>query len=296
MESDCDSPSTCNEFLCTDGDDSQSESIISHPMESNDAFHVDSMTRFQTPTSAPEVLSLLPAEATAKSDPEKVKWLLSAIRRIRAQKQRPCVERISCMLRSICRMTQDEVEEQLELAVKDGLIIRVSVNGISSYRDPKMVVSLKTHRLKVSCQSDLLKVVVRTVRDLGAADGSTLSDIHQFIMTGYSVDVAEGCDVRELVSKWCQTAVSCGRLVRNGDRYQLAASPKMMGPSKMMSGDKLRLKNVQALEDKAFQNQVCTEILFRFTVHRFCSNPAKMSMKVELFNTVSPILNMLNAS
>lgn len=263
MESDCDSPSTCNEFLCTDGDDSRPGSVISHHMEEeeedgNDAFHGDSKTmRLQTPPSSSHQEVLLPPEATAKSDPEKVKWLLSAIRRIRAQKQRPCVERISCMLRSICRMAEDEVEQQLDLAVKDGLIIRVSVNGVSSYRDPKMVVSLKTHRLKVGPQSDLLKVVVRTVRDLGAVEGSTLSDILQFITTGYSVDVADGCDVRELVSKWCQTAVSCGRLIVNGDRFQLAASPKMMGTGKMMAaGDKLRFKNILALEDKAFLNQV----------------------------------------
>lgn len=259
MDSDCDSPSTCNEFLCTDGDESQTESILSHCTNSFDGFQVNCDATFDgNPSSTPAAQSTCETTIKAELDLEKVNCLLTAIRRIRAQKQRPCIERIMCVLRSMRSMTKDDVEEQLALACKEGLIICDSSRGAPSYKDPKMVVSLKTRRLQVGRHSDLMKVVVRTVRELGSSDGSTLADIHHFIRTAYSVDVTEGCDLSELVSRWCQLAAKCGRLTLNGDRFKAVHfNSDKQTDEKRNSGD-LAFRRVLDLVDKAFQTLVST--------------------------------------
>jgi len=152
-------------------------------------------------------------------DGEHAKWLLTAVRRVRDQKQRPNIDRIMHALRIICPgkfHSRESVMEELELAVSESILLRVGAAGDSdncSYRDPGRVVRLKSHSLRVTRDLDLTKFVARSVRELADPAGSTATDLHRYIRSGYNIEIHDGCDLMSLVVKYCQKAVEVGKLV-----------------------------------------------------------------------------------
>ena len=169
-------------------------------------------------------------QSTACLDSERAQWLLKAVRRVRDQKQRPNIERIMNTLRIICPGKFDlreSVTEELELAVSEGILLRVGAAGDNdscSYRDPGRCVRLKTHALHVTRDLDMTKIVARSVRELADPAGSTPSDLHRYIRSGYSVQVHDDSDLMSMIAKYCQKAVEVGKLVCIDDsgecRYQ----------------------------------------------------------------------------
>ena len=64
-------------------------------------------------------------------------WLLDAIHKLRFQKQRANVYRISaCIRMHHSQYTNETVEKHLEQCVKNGSISKVINKGLTSYRDP----------------------------------------------------------------------------------------------------------------------------------------------------------------
>jgi hypothetical protein len=194
-----------------------------------------------------------------KSDGNNRKWLLTAVRRIREQKQRPNVSRIMNQLRILCpgRFTSSEsVVEQLEEAVDDGDLIRVGPpsGNDCSYRDPGRVVKLKTHALEISQSVDLTKVVARCVRDLADPHGSTPGDIFKYIRLSYAVKIIDDTDLLGTIVKACKSAVKIGKLLLadgESDRYCTAAPV-----AKSVSTSNIRNEAAIELVDRAFTSEV----------------------------------------
>jgi len=169
-------------------------------------------------------------------DHERGQWLLSAVRRVRDQKQRPNVDRVMNSLRIICPgrfCSRETVAEELELAVSEGILLRVGVagdNSSCSYRDPGRVVRLKSHSLRVTRDLDMTKIVARSVRELANPAGSSVADLQRYIRSGYRVQICDDSDLASLIVKYCQKAVELGKLTcieDNGEsRYQAACNTK----------------------------------------------------------------------
>jgi len=197
-----------------------------------------------------------------KNDGEIRKWLLNAVRRIREQKQRSNVTRIMNQLRLLCpgRFNSPElVAKHLEEAVLDGELIRVGPPGDDcSYRDPGRVVKLKTHSLEICEGGDLMKIVIRAVRDLADPLGATLPDIHRYIRSSYAVNISDNVDLQNAVIGGCRNAVAANKLVRicgEVDRYQLQISASKLA---VMSGASSSSTSAACeLVDRAFNSEVC---------------------------------------
>lgn len=112
-------------------------------------------------------------------------WILDAIRKIRSQKQRPSVERICHAIRQHHNYHEDVIAEHLEVAVKEGSVLKVFNKGQSSYKDPG---GLQSRTLKIEKGVDLTKVVTKAVRELGERDGSTFKSIEKYIRQSHTVE------------------------------------------------------------------------------------------------------------
>jgi len=198
-------------------------------------------------------------------DSERGKWLLTAARRVRDQKQRPNIDRIMNTLRIICPgkfCSRESVMEELELAVSEGILLRVGAagdDGNCSYRDPGRVVRLKSHSLHVSRDLDMTKVIARSVRELADPAGSTPADIHHYIRSAYNVQIHDDSDLVALIAKYCQKAVDVGKLVcieENGDcRYRAvhtATKNSAANCKKTLSSS----VSLHSLVDRAFKTDV----------------------------------------
>lgn len=61
------------------------------------------------------------------ANPQYTQWILEAIRKVKKQKQRPSEERISNAVNMSHGLDRKTVLEQLELSVKDGTILKVTL-------------------------------------------------------------------------------------------------------------------------------------------------------------------------
>lgn len=124
-------------------------------------------------------------------------WLLDAIHKIRYQKQRPNLERISaCIRMHHPQYNNDVVEEHLETCVENKLIQKVVNKGLVSYRDPESGPGRGQKTLHInSYDHDLTKLFVRAVRDLVGSnneknpDGISLRAVERQIRNTFAVEV-----------------------------------------------------------------------------------------------------------
>lgn len=150
------------------------------------------------------------------------KWLLEAIGKVKYQKQRPNAERIvHAVKQHHPKISQDVLMQQLELAVKQGIILKVFNKGICSYKDPAFVTQLRTRNLKVSKKVDLTKVIARTLRELGENGGSTLKSVEKYIERSYNVELEDDADLGRQLRVSCKKAIDNGRLIREGRLYKV---------------------------------------------------------------------------
>lgn len=70
------------------------------------------------------------------ANPLYTEWILEAIQKIKRQKQRPSEERICHAVSTLHGLDKRTVLEQLELAVQDGAVLKVTNKGSASYKDP----------------------------------------------------------------------------------------------------------------------------------------------------------------
>jgi len=108
------------------------------------------------------------------TDPRHVelsRWLLEAIGKVRRQKQRPSIERISAAVRQLhCDVSVGEVSSGLDHAVRSGTVICVENNGAISYRESAS--HLRRHSVASLSGSPspgmVSEAVVLAVREIGS--------------------------------------------------------------------------------------------------------------------------------
>lgn len=167
-----------------------------------------------------------------------LKWIIFAIGKIRDQKQRPNLERISHTVRQNLKVSDDVVEEHLEQAVNEGTVVKLLNKGQETYRDPGHMKARKV--LPVGKESDLSKVVVRAVREQDV-EGCSLKDIEDRLRTTFSLetDLSE-VDFKSVLRASVKRALALGLLVQEGRLIKLSLKSlevsKLKGDRKSDSG------------------------------------------------------------
>ncbi|KAK3928002.1 Histone acetyltransferase KAT6A [Frankliniella fusca] len=165
--------------------------------------------------------------------PTILKWILFAIGKIRDQKQRPNLERISHTVRQNCKVSENVVEEHLDLAVKEGTVVKLINKGQETYRDPGHMKARKV--LPVSKESDLSKVVVRAIREHDP-EGCSLKDIEDRLRSTFSLETdLSDVDFKSVLRVSLKRALALGLLVQEGRLIKL--SPRSLEVSKL-KGDR----------------------------------------------------------
>ena len=176
------------------------------------------------------------------SDPTKIspdiweQWILTAITKIRTQKQRPSIQRICQAIgsQSHHKFHEDMVAEKLELAVKSGAVIKVYNKGLHSYKAPMANKRL----IKVDDSSNLCKIVARAVHDLGEFEGSSIESIQNYVEKFNDIDVAPGSDYESIIKNAIKKAIVAGFLIEDGNFYKKGKSltpPRKSNRKKLQS-------------------------------------------------------------
>lgn len=143
-------------------------------------------------------------------------WILEAIRKIRSQKQRPSIQRICQAIGSHHKFHEDIVAGKLEEAVKSGAVIKLYNKGLHSYKAP---VARKS--INVNKDSDLSRLVVKAVRELGECDGSNIKSIESYVQKSNNIVLDANCDFKLIVKQSVRSAVAKEFLVQEGKLYKV---------------------------------------------------------------------------
>lgn len=145
-------------------------------------------------------------------------WFTDAIRKIRAQKQRPSAERIIHAIRQHHNYHEDVINEHLEFCVKEGSVLKVFNKGQSSYKDPG---GMQSRKIKVDGKADLSKVIAKAVRELGERDGSTLKTIEKYLRQSHTLDITSpDIDIKQILRMSLKRAVGKGIIIQEGKFYK----------------------------------------------------------------------------
>lgn len=167
-----------------------------------------------------------------------LKWILFAIGKIRDQKQRPNLERISHTVRQNCKVLENVVEEHLELAVKEGSVVKLINKGQETYRDPGHMKAKRV--LPVGKESDLSKVVVRAIREQDP-EGCSLKDLEDRLRTTFALETdLSDVDFKAVLRVSVKKALALGLLTQEGRLIKLSLrsleASKLKGDKRSESG------------------------------------------------------------
>ncbi|TRY55407.1 hypothetical protein DNTS_034422 [Danionella cerebrum] len=170
------------------------------------------------------------------ANPLYTEWILEAIQKIKRQKQRPSEERICHAVSTSHELDKGVVLHQLELAVKDGSILKVTSKGCTSFKDPDnpgRITPLKVGSSNtVSVGSvipagdlrhvDWNKILRRAIEGLSISAGSSLRNIERFLRSQPDlVNVVENPRFQQRLRLAAKRAVNNGRLLKDGPLYRL---------------------------------------------------------------------------
>lgn len=148
-------------------------------------------------------------------DSKYITWILAAIAKVKGQKQRPNEERITHVLETTYGVDAQTVEEQLDLCVKAGRIIRGEFKGMSSYKDP--TVSTPGSKRSPQMPSDLRKYVQKAITNEGE-DGASVTTIEKFLKENFSEKIESISDFNMAIKHAIQRGINSGRFFKEG-RY-----------------------------------------------------------------------------
>jgi histone acetyltransferase MYST4 len=172
------------------------------------------------------------------------RWILEAIQKIRAQKQRPSVERICHAIRQHHNYHEDVVSERLERAVREGVVLKVYNKGQSSYKDPG---GSQSRTLKVTADADLSRAVAKAVRELSERDGSSLKSIERHLRQAYQVTVPTDVDIKNILRAAAKRAVARGLLTHNSGAYKVTDKGTTERASKKSKNSQEAIEDVSTL-------------------------------------------------
>ena len=121
-------------------------------------------------------------ESTTDMDEDMFKNLLSSIRRIKGQKQRPGEERICSAMTLKFGATPETTMEYLEKAVQAGRVVKLINKGLPSYRDPDSLPSVRG----LFNPSELCRMIKKSILMMNLG-GCTLREIEDHIYSEYGL-------------------------------------------------------------------------------------------------------------
>ena len=142
-------------------------------------------------------------------DEEMVQNLLSTIRRIKGQKQRPGEERICSTMTLKYGVPPELTLTYLEKAVQLGRIVKLINKGMPSYRDPD---SLSVTRGVLNA-ADIVRMIKKTILTL-SLDGATVRDIEDHICVEYGL--IQSPDLTSQIKTSIARQVDQARLEKHG--------------------------------------------------------------------------------
>lgn len=147
-------------------------------------------------------------------DEEAIQNLLSAIRRIKGQKQRPGEERICATMHLKYALLHEDTLILLEKAVRTGRVIKLINKGMPSYRDPDTM-SVSKAPMNPSDTARMVKKAVLTV----SLQGAMLKEIEEKISTEHGL--VNNPDFSDQIKSIVVKMVDSGRLQRHGRLYKV---------------------------------------------------------------------------
>ena len=170
------------------------------------------------------------------ANPLYTEWILEAIQKIKRQKQRPSEERICHAVSTSHGLDKSVVLQQLELAVKDGSVLKVTSKGCASYKDPDnpgRIAAIKPGGPASSVVGSVLpagdlrhvdwnKVLRRAIEGLSVPAGSSLRNIERFLRSQDDlVNVVANPRFQQRLRLAAKRAVNNGRLLKEGPLYKI---------------------------------------------------------------------------
>ncbi|KAL7889868.1 hypothetical protein AOLI_G00021260 [Acnodon oligacanthus] len=170
------------------------------------------------------------------ANPLYTEWILEAIQKIKRQKQRPSEERICHAVSTSHGLDKGVVLQQLELAVKDGSVLKVTSKGCASYKDPDnpgRIAAIKHGGPASSVVGSVLpagdlrhvdwnKVLRRAIEGLSVPAGSSLRNIERFLRSQDDlVNVVANPRFQQRLRLAAKRAVNNGRLLKEGPLYRI---------------------------------------------------------------------------
>ncbi|XP_054717681.1 histone acetyltransferase KAT6B-like [Uloborus diversus] len=150
-----------------------------------------------------------------------IKWLIDAIRKVKFQKQRPSLERVCSVVRQRHSIDPLTISKQLEKAVAKGLVLKVYSKGCVTYKDPGTMCNLKSRTLRIHAGTDMAKIIIKAIRELGENGGSTLRSIEKYLRQTFTLSIDQGLDLAQQLLQSAKRAVSNGLLIQEGRIYKI---------------------------------------------------------------------------
>ena len=162
-------------------------------------------------------------------------WILEAIRRIRFQKQRPSIQRICQAIGSHHKFHEDIVAEKLEEAVRNGSVLKVYNKGLHSYKAPA---SAQRRSIPVSANTDLSRLVIKAVKELGEFDGSSIKTIENYVQQSNNLKITPETDFKVVIKTAVKNSLQNGTLIQEGKNYKLGTLIQKSPPKKKSTSPK----------------------------------------------------------
>jgi len=170
--------------------------------------------------------------ATDSRHKELSRWLLDAIGKVRRQKQRPSIERISAVVKQQhADVTAGEVSLGLDRAVHAGAVICVESKGAISYREsssclPNHAGGKRRHSVADRCPSpaNILEAVVLAVREIGSGCSQDMIEQH---VKKHCQDANTLPDLHNLVTDACKTLVASRRFSSRDGLFYLKSDEEL---------------------------------------------------------------------
>lgn len=134
--------------------------------------------------------------------------LLSAIRRIKGQKQRPGEERITSTMSIKFNVSSKVTLRYLKRAVQEGRVVKLINKGMPSYRDPDSLSSTKSILFP-----DLIRMIHKAILSV-RLEGATTREVQESICSTHGL--LDSSEIQEQIKTCIERQIAQGRLLKHG--------------------------------------------------------------------------------
>lgn len=157
-------------------------------------------------------------------DPKYVLWILAAIKKVKGQKQRPSEDRIAHVLETSYGLSKDVIEEQLELCVKHGKVLKVTFKGLASYKNPQLV----PQHIRGTIERPVdFQAYTKEALEKAGSDGCTMQAVEKYAQENYGDVIGPKMDVHAHVKGVLKKGLTSGIFLKEGRNYRLPSLVKV---------------------------------------------------------------------